>query len=286
MGSRPEESSIEKFPASDGYVWNYRHYPAQGTPRGQIVALHGIQSHGGWYSGSCSQLAREGWEVFFLDRRGSGLNTQARGDAPTYRRLLTDIDEFISAKCSRHPFLMAISWGGKLALGLEHFYPGACAGLILLTPGICPRIHPSLFTRLRIALTRLVLPGRRFAIPLDDPLLFTNTPRWQEFLSQDPLALHLATARFLVESRRLDILMKRAFKNIRLPILLLLAGKDRIISNKATRDYAARFPTQDCTIKEYPEAAHTLEFEADPEPIFRDVLEWLEARSSSTEKVL
>src|SRR5262249_18434769 len=118
------ECDIETFTASDGYAWRYRHYPAQGQKRGQVVYLHAIQSHGGGYTASCQYLAAAGWEVFFLDRRGSGLNEQARGDVSCYKRLLADIHEFITATCATKPFLLAVSWGGKLAVALEHRYPG------------------------------------------------------------------------------------------------------------------------------------------------------------------
>ena len=54
---------------------------------GRVIFLHGIQSHGGWYPRSCSKVAAAGYEVFFLERRGCGLNSEARGDAPSFRRL-------------------------------------------------------------------------------------------------------------------------------------------------------------------------------------------------------
>ncbi len=272
-----EAASIGTFTASDGYVLRYRHYPPQGRRRGQLLAIHGIQSHGGWYAGSCEHLARAGWEVFFLDRRGAGLNEEARGDANNYRRLLADIDEFSQARCPRPPFLMAISWGGKLAVALEHFRPGATAGLILVAPGFRSRVRPTLRERLAIGLSRVVRPRRMFRVPLDSPELFTATPRWQEFIANDPLALRKATARLLVESVRLDRLMRRAHASVRVPVLLLLAGRDRIIDSAATREYARRFATDDLSVVEYPEAHHTLEFEPDPLPYYRDVECWLEA---------
>lgn len=271
---------IETFSASDGYVMHYRRYPPQGRVRGQVVAIHGIQSHGGWYTGSCQHLARAGWEVLFLDRRGSGLNQEARGDTPSHRRLLADLDEFIGANCPKPPFLLAISWGAKLAVGLEYWVPGGSAGLLLLTPGFCPRVHLPLGQRVLIGLSRLVMPHKRFPIPLDDPELFTATPYWQEYLRNDPLALHMATARFLVASRRLDMLMRRAYTKVQVPVLLLLAGRDRIIRNGPTKEYVERFPTKDCRVIEYPEASHTLEFEADPLPIYRDLERWLEMHNA------
>jgi alpha-beta hydrolase superfamily lysophospholipase len=279
--SNPDTSStIATCAASDGYPLRYRHYPPQAPRRGQVLAIHGIQSHGGWYVGSCEHLARAGWEVFFLDRRGAGLNEQDRGDAWCYERLLADVDEFSQAHCPRPPFLMAISWGGKLAAALEHSRPGTTAGLVLVAPGFCSRIRPPLRERLAIGLSRVVWPRRRFRVPLDDPALFTATPGWQEFIRTDPLALRKATARLLVESVRLDLLMKRAHAGVRVPVLLLLAGRDRIIDNAATKAYVQLFPTDDCRVIEYPEAHHTLEFEPDPVPYFRDVERWLELHDS------
>src|SRR6516162_9874622 len=94
MNTGADACQVGTFTASDGYPLRYRHYPAQGTPRGEVVCIHGIQSHGGWYGASCAYLASEGWEVTFLDRRGSGLNELARGDTPSGRRLVADVAEF------------------------------------------------------------------------------------------------------------------------------------------------------------------------------------------------
>ena len=81
------------FRASDGYPFYYRRYAPAGAPRARVVFVHGIRSHGGWYTRSCCALAAAGFEVYFLDRRGAGLNTAHRGDAPGFRRLLDDVVE-------------------------------------------------------------------------------------------------------------------------------------------------------------------------------------------------
>jgi alpha-beta hydrolase superfamily lysophospholipase len=274
MDSTGIEGTINTFTASDGYCLRYRHFPAVGQPRGRVVALHGIQSHGGWYTASCRYLAQAGFAADFLDRRGSGLNDEARGDTPGFRRLLDDIAEFL--RTGEPAFLMAISWGGKLGVGLEHRYPGITRGLVLLTPGICPRIRPPASVRLGILFSRLLTPRRHFPIPLDDPALFTANPARQSYIRDDPLSLREATARFLVSSVHLDIVLKRAPKHVRVPVLLLLAGKDRIIDNDRTRAYIDRFAAADCQVIEYPDAHHTLEFEPDPKPVFADVLAWLD----------
>jgi alpha-beta hydrolase superfamily lysophospholipase len=277
--------TLETFTAGDGYRWRYRRYPAAGTERARVVGLHGIQSHGGWYEHSCGRLAAAGLGVAFLDRRGSGLNEQARGDAPSFRRLLDDIAEFLRAERpapGRPVFLMAISWGGKLAVALQRRHPGLVDGLMLLCPGLRPRVGPSRRQRLGILWSRLVAPGRLFPVPLDDPELFTATPRWQQFLRDDPLSLRRATARFLVESVRLDLYLRWAPKHVRVPTLLLLAGQDRIVDNARTRTFVGRFAATDKRVIEYPEAHHTLEFEPSPDRHLDDLLSWLAGHLPAT----
>jgi alpha-beta hydrolase superfamily lysophospholipase len=274
---------IETFTASDGYRWQYRHYAPTSAPRARVICIHGIQSHGGWYLQSCNYLREAGFQVFFLDRRGSGLNSQDRGDTPGFRQLLDDLVEFLMtlhgapAGGRRMPrFLVAISWGGKLATALQRRHPGLIDGLILLCPGFYPKLGPSLGQRLAILWARLIAPRRLFPVPLNDPDLFTATPRWQQFIHDDPLSLREVTARFLVESARLDGYLRFVARYVQVPILLLLAEHDRIIDNARTRCFIKALASADKHIIEYPGAHHTLEFEPDPKSFFRDVVHWLE----------
>jgi alpha-beta hydrolase superfamily lysophospholipase len=270
------QPSVETFTASDGYRWYFRRYLPSGPPRAQVVFLHGIQSHGGWYTYSCGRLCQDGYAVSFLDRRGSGLNQEGRGDASSYRRLVDDVAEFIKSQGATVPvFLAAISWGGKVAVAALRQRPDLVNGLILLCPGFFPQVRPPFKERLTIAWSRLAAPQRLFDIPLNNVELFTATPHWQAFLRGDPLSLQRATARLLVESVRLDRTIRSAAPRITVPVLLLLAERDRIILNKLTRDYVQHFAAQDKEVIEYPNAHHTLEFEPDPERFLADIKSWL-----------
>jgi alpha-beta hydrolase superfamily lysophospholipase len=281
LGEQVLPYRIESHTAGDGYRWRYRHYPAAGAAglRANVVVIHGIQSHAGWYETSCTRLSQAGFAVSFLDRRGSGLNEQDRGDAPGFRRLLDDLAEFLRPLRVQQPapktFLAAISWGGKLAAALQRRHPGLVDGLALLCPGFCPRVGPSRKQRLAILWARLVSPRRLFPIPLSDPELFTASPRWQQFIREDPLSLRQATARLLVESARLDGYLTVVPSHVRVPVLLLLAEHDRIIDNGPTRQFVERFGSTDKEVIEYPGAHHTLEFEPEPERFIRDLEDWL-----------
>ena len=246
--------------------------------------LHGIRSHGGWYGRSCAKLAEAGFEVYFIDRRGSGLNTAHRGDAPGFRRLIDDVAEFcrhLRESRSWLPiFVVGISWGGKLALGLAARRPGFARGLVLLCPGLAPKVSPTPGQRLWIALARALRPDKFFPIPLNDPELFTASPERRKFIDVDPHGLHEATARFLFASAAFDFYLKRNAKRIDIPVLTMLAGRDRVIDNAGTRKFLIGLASRDNRVIDYPNAEHTLEFEAEGHPFVGDMREWVEKRLS------
>ncbi len=241
--------------------------------------MHGIRSHAGWYARSVSTLAAAGYEVHFLDRRGSGLNSARRGDTPNFRRLFADVTEYLLHLRRTRPalplFLGGISWGGKLALGVPAEKPGLVNGVMLLCPGLVAKVRPPLPVRLRIALARFLNSTKLFPIPLNEPELFTADADAQRFIASDRYGLTAATARFLFESVRFDLHLKRSVKQVREPVLLLLAGRDKILDNPATRKYLTRLTNaKSITVIDYPDAEHTLEFE--PADWLADVVRWMQ----------
>jgi len=275
------DGALHTFRASDGYEFYFRRFPAAGPPKARLVFVHGIRSHGGWYEGSCRQFAAAGFDVDVLDRRGSGLNTAHRGDCPSFRRLIDDIAEFVQHLRADRAWLPVvvggISWGGKLAVGLPYRRPGLIDGLVLLCPGLVPKVAPPFAQRMRIAIARVFRPWKLFPIPLNEPELFTASPEGQKYIATEPHGLRLATSRFLFSSFSLDIYLRRAARRVRMPTLLVLGEHDRIISNAQTRLFAGRFDTA-ATILDYPGAHHTLEFEPVGHPWVADVRAWIEQR--------
>lgn len=108
---------VRPFTASDGYPLHVIDWTAPGKPRGLVVVLHGVQSHGGWYHGLGARLAEAGYTAIFPDRRGSGANQKDRGHTPNSKRLILDIAELIRTRRAENPGLpvtiAGISWGGE-----------------------------------------------------------------------------------------------------------------------------------------------------------------------------
>lgn len=276
---------IRLFRTSDNYHHHFRHWTAQGAvPRGYVVALHGIQSHSGWYDYSSQRISAAGFDVRFLDRRGSGLNGCHRGHTPHYERLIHDVRQFLAhvkeERDSERPgapvILAGISWGGKVATATAIRNPDLMDGLALLYPGICARMKPNWWQVQLMNLGISLGKGReRVKIPLDDPTLFTGEKDWQEFIRNDRYTIHQVTLDFLKASLDLEQLIQSEATKLKLPLLMMLAGQDEIIDNEETLRLLSQFGSVRENLILYNNARHTLEFERNRHEIFSDFLEWL-----------
>jgi acylglycerol lipase len=281
-------SLVRMFVASDGYPLHVRLWPAGAQPRGQVVVLHGVQSHGGWYHRLGSLLASAGYGASFPDRRGSGANARDRGHAPSARRLNLDLAEWLREVRHEHPELpvamAGISWGGKLAVIAAGRHPELVDALALICPGLHPRVGVSRKERLEIAWAFFTNPRKNFVIPLSDPGLFTDNPEGQAFIASDPYSLREGTAGLLAASFIIDRLVARAPARIHQPALLMLAGEDRIVDNARTLTYFERLASPQRQVIEYPYGHHTLEFDREPSRYALDLVAWLDRWLRSTEQ--
>jgi alpha-beta hydrolase superfamily lysophospholipase len=279
------EPRVEVQAASDGYQIHVAVWPVSGALRGRLIVIHGVQSHGGWYHRLGRTLAEAGYETHFPDRRGSGANRDDRGHAPSARRLVADLAEWIASLRQRDPatplVLAGISWGGKLAVITAAGHPELVDALALICPGLQPRVGVSLVERLRIAWAFFFNSRKTFPIPLSEPELFTASPEGQAFIAADRLGLHAGTAGLLAVSTFIDVRVRLCRKRVRQPLLLMLAGRDRIVDNARTLATVRSLASTDRTVIEYPEAHHTLEFEPDPTRYARDLIDWIERKTAN-----
>lgn len=275
-------SEFSSFTASDGYVIRYRRWPAQQC-RGLVLAMHGIQSHSGWYEWSSQRLAAAGFTVYFADRRGSGLNGLQRGHAAHGERLINDVRALRLLALHEHAkslpvTVLGVSWGGKIATAAACLFPDEFQRLALLYPGLIPRLQPTWSQRLRLKLARqFEIVKRHIPIPLDDPALFTQVPNWQQFIREDPLALHTVTSALLNAGSDLDRIVTRTLHSLPVPVLLMLAGDDQIINNQKTLQLFSQLPSTQLQTRIWDQARHTLEFEPQREQIFQQLVNWLQS---------
>ena len=216
---------VRTFSASDGYPLKIAVWPPTRPAKGQVVVLHGVQSHSGWYHRLGRTLASSGYLASFPDRRGSGANQADRGHArvgrpsdPGPRRMgpgLACGESRVADHDGRDQLGGEARGDRRGAASRAGRTPSRS-----VCPGLLPRVGVSGKEKLQIAWSFLTNPRRTFPIPLSDPALFTANPEGQAFIAADPYSLREGTAGLMAASFVIDRLVGRAAHRIRQPATL------------------------------------------------------------------
>jgi acylglycerol lipase len=264
-----------EYLSSDGRRLRYRQWEEGANPDA-LVYLHGIESHSGWFSECAHLIERMNVSVYALDRRGSGLNEETRGDCRDFRQLAEDVIKFVDSIRDAHDriHLAALSWGGKLAVATDMLHPGIFSTVSLVSPGFFPRVTPRSCERISIAVDWIIRPHALHAIPIKDEM-FTSIPTHLEYIANDPLRLHRVTASFYRESVRLDRFLKNRGYQWTAPTQALLAESDAIVDTRKTRRMLESLNAEPKRIRIYTGCNHSLQFEK-PGEVAQDIVEWMQ----------
>jgi len=217
-------------PAVHGYAWRHP------SPVASLVVVHGLQSHAQWFAEAADGLVDRGLAVYALERRGSGSSPGRSGDIDRYRAWFAEVGRVVDLARAEQPgvpvHLVGHCFGATVALGAALERPGAVASLVMLAPGfhVIPDYAPA--EKLRIALSGLVAPERRFPVPQEDRL-FSRDPDVLAWIGADRLGAKTLTARCLLQIRRMVTGLRRGVGELSVPLLVVEAARDRISDNAA-----------------------------------------------------
>jgi len=271
------EQTIQTLAARDGAALPYRLFPAAGQPRGALVYLHGIQSHGGWYVDTADEVARRGYSMYLTDRRGSGASTEPRGYFQDREQLVGDVREFVDLARDEHPglpiFLVGGCWGARPGVTFALEAQDELAGLILISPALAAKVDLTAPEKMKVIVGGTLRPRSKVRIPLS-PELFTRNPKWLQFIREDPLVLHEVATSFFLKQALWDKWIAKQ-NGLRLPLLLLQSGRDEIVDVPKVRAWFEGQESEDKRYVLYPEFDHLLDFEDERGRYWDDLVDWL-----------
>lgn len=267
---------VGQFETEDCSNLYYDCWPAeQGKPC--VIYLHGLESHMGWFLNLAEFLNSKNINVYAFDRRGSGLNKHTSRNFSS-RYLLSDLKIFIDLVKKDCPgsriFLIGLCLGGKIAVDFFSYYKDCLEGLILISPSLKNKLKFSLQDKLAI----LFRPNSMLKIPIKDAM-FTSNEKRLRYIKNDSLRLRYIPAQHLLEIAKMDRRLKKASGNIRLPVLLMLAGVDDIIDTDGIRRWYEKLPSADKTLKFYKDYYHLLTFEENAAEVMKDIVVWIQRRA-------
>lgn len=264
--------------------------PAPDAPAraGTILFLQGFNEFIEKGLETVAALQARGYGVVTFDWRGQGLSDRLlpcrrKGHIPDMSHFLNDLDELLKLTRFREfpepHVLLGHSMGGHLALRAAHDYPDLFHRAVLTAPmadiltGKWPRMLAYGFARAAVGFGfgDAFVPG---AGPYTEKLrLFEGNPltsdpirfaRIHALIDRTPdVALGGPSFAWVYSAFRSIRMVKRKgyLEKIALPVLLLSAEEDRIVSNAGQREVATLLP--DCRMVGFPGGRHELLLERD-----------------------
>lgn len=228
---------------------------ALGEGRTAILFVHGFGSSPATFRLIASDLAARGYACRALRLPGFSerLEGRMRADDAAWRATL-DAEIAALRATHEHVFLAGHSMGGALAIGYALDHPDAIDGLVL----IAPLIRVSTRRSLGLPSRNLFLAARR-VLPADT-VLGTTFPVDLHAKDEDHVELRdrfLPVSAYDAMFRVADRIADRA-GDLRLPVLMVVPGSDRVVSRRAALDYFARIGSPRKFLHHAPRAGHVV----------------------------
>ena len=239
------------------------------TPsRGVCVLLGGQSEFIEKYAEVIGELGARGFTVATFDWRGQGGSARTLGDPlkahvgdfAEYDDDLTSFLDQVVKPLSAKPLALAHSMGGQILLRALHDRPGAFSAAVFSAPmlAISTRDYAAPLARAVTALQTTFGQGEEFAwgMAARDPFLVdfdgqlctsdrVRFARTQDFLNANPKIRLAGPTWGWIEAayRSMARVMAPGFAEaIQTPVLIVGAGRDRIVGVEAERAFAKRLP--------------------------------------------
>lgn len=287
--ANPIPSGIKSglFESRDGKKLRYALLKADSRPlRGTVVLLHGRNEFIEKYFETMIDLSRRGFTVATFDWRGQGgshrlLKDRLRGYVDRFSDYTDDLDQFLSEivlpDCPPPFYVLAHSAGALIAYASMPKLSSRITRMVLSTPLIGlgdPRLSDDTMRRAALALRWMGL-GRIYA---SGGKTRRNRPFANNPLTSDParfmrngaisrahpeLALGGPTVQWLwgALTTALRVSQPEFQQSPAVPVLIIAAGNDRVVSTAAIERFAAR--TRNISLTIIDGARHELLQEAD-----------------------
>jgi alpha-beta hydrolase superfamily lysophospholipase len=227
------------------------------------------------------RLVEVGISIWAMDHRGHGRSEGQRGHIDSMAQYLHDLKKMteiaktgIAARMKF--FLLGHSLGGLMVLNLVENFPDIADGMIASSPGLRPKIKIPVIKGTVAKLLSRILPSLTFDNELDSSAL-SHDPNIVAAYDDDPLVHRKITARWFTEFLRAMEFTRTSGDCIRIPILMQVAGDDRLVDAQTSRNFFESLPVKDKTLYFYDHLFHEIfnETTHERESVLKDLENWL-----------
>jgi len=256
--------------------------PDSGDIKAYIIALHGWGTHSDRMEVPADYLTESGYAIYAFDIRGHWRNAGNNpGHIDSMDHIQKDIVLFIdlikeSAK-DKKIFIMGQSFGGLISLIFAINHP-ALHGVIISSPLLKFSKNLSLSKRMGKKIAgpiSKISPNKTIDMIIEQNLLTSDIKILRKHISDNKKIEKIS----LRSAAEMESSMKWTMENaadLLCPILIIQAGKDKIVDKEATKEFFENIKTKDKTYREYDGLLHELWNEKSRAQVFQDMFVWLE----------
>lgn len=261
------EAAIERSsPATSGRLFE-RPLVVPARPRHALFVFHGGHEHSGRMIELAQRIGWPGLAVFSWDARGHGRSPGRRGHAEHFHELVADADAIIRATCRRHGIaledvaVLGHSMGSVVAATWVHDYAPPIRAAVLGSPAFDVKLYVP-FADAGLRLLERIAPNARVRSYVT-PSMLTSDPDEIRAREADPLIHPHVSVRVLTSLRSTAKRVIESAPSVKVPSLVLSAGRDLVVHRGAHERYAARLGTDYKSHRVYRELRHELFHEKD-----------------------
>ena len=297
-----EETTV--LETEDGlYLYGQWWAPANDSPKAVVLLLHGTAAHTGVYAPWANHLTQHGYAMFAYDMRGwgqsQGLGRAGFSQSPdTY---LNDLDLAFDAVSRRYPgvpvYLQGESLGAAVALQWDIQDQDQAEGLILNAPPVVINLkvgpfrqpdwlansltwNAGLIGRMAPNASVFSMAGRRGRWMWNKAIF---DPWARDWVASEINMTHSAVAAsYVTNLQKMTAEIRDNFDRIDKPMIVLQGGNDYLVSPKAARRLVDEAASETVDWHFYEDRSHCALHDQDKETVWRDIIAWLETRTSET----
>ncbi len=261
----------------EGEAIEYKQW-AHPSPRAVFLLVHGLGAHAGRWDTAGDFFAQKGISSYAIELK----NFNSTDDRPYFfRDIYAKILRLHQIVTKEHPgkpvFLVGESMGAISALLVISREQGLFSGLICLSPAFASHIKPIPIKQLKIAPTPFYKPNKQFKLPFDSAMC-TRDADYIKKMDEDPREYRTVSAKLILDLLLAQTRSRNLKAKIKLPVLFLLAGEDKLVDPGAARKIFNSMKVKDKKLVEFPGMYHALSIDLGKEKVFEEMSRWVEER--------
>ncbi|HJT45507.1 MAG TPA: bifunctional alpha/beta hydrolase/class I SAM-dependent methyltransferase, partial [Chthoniobacterales bacterium] len=274
------KATEQTFATWDGAELFYRAWLPKSPTKNALLLFHRGHEHSGRWQETVDLLGLNDVAIFAWDARGHGRSPGERGTANSLRDVIKDLDGFARHISRTHciPFenmiVLAHSLAAVTVTAWVHDYGPPIRAMILATAAFQVKLYvPFAIPFLRSFRPRLVksyVKSRMLTHDREQAALYDSDPLiFRQIAVNLLLDLHDTANRLIADAG-----------TIRMPTLMIGAGKDWVVSVKAQREFFNRLSSTDKRFELFPDAYHAVFHETTRQKVVGLIREYIDDQFS------